>query len=307
MSLEHLHQRRADEIAVTADLLTTVPHDISPLLPGKIVPSTLSSTKSTNAETRAKSVTLLKAIVKRTSDEAILAKIATEILALPKTGKTSSPEHRTVLFNMAAALPPSDSVSSVVVDILPALSGKENNEHALQALSAALIPHLAHLLTSTKATAPAASSALAKELGATKISIRRELSHAVGQAIWNVKRAGQQYSVEGEKLLGILALALEANLKTASTCLPVNASGFLEGYVALALALGPLKGIPAATKLTGSSVIEGVLATAPKPSFVLNDKVHHRLPAEVDDLWLLRSLQCLVESSVEKINTESAR
>ncbi|WWD10197.1 hypothetical protein V865_008331 [Kwoniella europaea PYCC6329] len=294
-------------LELTADLLTTCPHDISPILPAKLVPSTLSSSKSSNAETRAKSVILMRAILRRCNDEKVQAKIATDILALPKTGKTASPEHRAILFTMASQLTPSDTVSSIVVDILPGLVAKEGNEPAFHALNSALTPHLAHLLTSNKAVATAASSALVKDLNSTKIPTRRGLSVAIGEAIWTVKSAGQQFSVEGEKLVGLLAPALEINLKAASACLPANAGGFLEGYVALALALGPLNGMPAAAKLTGSPALEGILATSPKPSFLVNDKVHIKLPAEEDEKWLLRSLESIVGSSATKVNTSAAR
>ncbi|WRT67086.1 uncharacterized protein IL334_004052 [Kwoniella shivajii] len=294
-------------LELTADLLITCPHDISPILPTKLVPSTLSSAKSSNAETRAKAVVLMKAILKRCSDEKVQAKIATEILALPKTGKTASSEHRMILFTMTSGLTPSDSVSSTVVDVLPTLVTKEGNEPAFTALSDALVPHLAHLLTSNKTAASAASSALVKELNATKITTRRGLSSAIGDAVWKVKQSGQQFSVEGAKLIGLLAPALEVNLKAASTSLPANAGGFLEGYVALALALGPLSGMPAAAKLTGSTAMEGILAVSPKPSFLLNDKIHVKLPAEEDEKWLLRSLESIVSSATIKVNTGTSR
>ncbi|WWC61174.1 uncharacterized protein I303_103754 [Kwoniella dejecticola CBS 10117] len=294
-------------LETTADLLNICPHDISAILPTKLVPSTLSSSKSSNAETRAKSVTLMRAIIKRCSDEKVLAKIATEILALPKTGKTASPEHRAILFTMAADLIPSDAVSSIVVDTLPGLVAKEGNEPAFHALNSALAPHLAYLLTSNKPIAASASSALVKELNSTKISTRRGLSIAVGEAVWRVKESGQQFSVEGERLIAQIAPALDTNLRAASTCLPANAAGFLEGYVALALALGPLSGMPSAAKLTSSPAMEGILATSPKPSFVLNDKVHIKLPAEEDEKWLLRSLESIVGSSATKVNTSAAR
>ncbi|WVF72242.1 hypothetical protein IAT40_007054 [Kwoniella sp. CBS 6097] len=294
-------------LELTADLITFCPHDISPILPAKLIPSTLSASKSSNAETRAKSVTLMQAILKRCQDEKKQAKIATEILALPKTGKTSSPEHRAILFSMVADLTPSEETSSVVVDILPTLVAKEGNEPAFHALGAGLIPHLAHALSSNKAVSTAASSALAKELNSSKVSIRRGLSNAIGQAIWSVRSSGLQFSVEGEKFIGSLSPAFETNLKASSACTPANATGFLEGYVALALALGPLSGMPAAAKLTGSPAMEGVLATSPKPSFVLSDKVHQKLPSAEDDQWLLRSLQGLIANSVDKINTEASR
>ncbi|ODO11508.1 hypothetical protein I350_00288 [Cryptococcus amylolentus CBS 6273] len=300
---------RSPEVALelTADLLLACPHDVSALVPAKLVNSTLSASKSSNAETRSKSLTLLKAVITRCSDEAAQAKVASEIIALPKAGKTASPEHRAILFAMLSEIPVSDAASSVVVDVLPTLVAKEANEAAFQALGAALGHHLAHTFTSNKALAAASSQALVKELGATKIATRRGLSSAVGQAIWTVGSTGQQFSVEGEKTISALVPALENNLKAAAACLPANPAGFLEGYVALSLALGALKGMPAADKLNGSPVMDGILAVAPKPSFVLNSNIHLRLPAAEDELWLLRSLEGVVATQGSKINTDAAK
>lgn len=300
---------RSPEVALEllADLLTFCTHDISPLLPAKLLNPTLSASKSSNADTRNKSRILFRAIIGRCSDTTVQGKIANEIIALPKGGKTASPEHRTVLFSMLTDLPVSDTVSPPVVDTLPTLIAKEGNEPAFQALCSAVGHHLFHTFSSTQPMAASASQALVKELASTKIPTRRALSNAVGQAIWEVGTKGQQFSMEGEKLISAIAPALENNLKAASACPPANPAGFLEGYVALALALGPLRGMPSAEKLTFSPTMEGILATSPKPSFVLNDKVYQRLPSSEDNLWLLRSLQGIVGGSSSKINTDGVR
>ncbi|KIR26892.1 50S small subunit ribosomal protein L19 [Cryptococcus deuterogattii LA55] len=300
---------RSPEVALEllADLLTFSTHDISPLLPAKLLTSTLSASKSSNADTRNKSRILLRAIIERCSDKTVQGKIASEIIALPKGGKTASPEHRTVLFTMLTDLPVSDAVSPQLVDTLPTLIAKEGNEPAFQALCSALGHHLFYAFSSTQPMATSASQALVKELASTKIPTRRALSNAVGQAIWEVGTKDQRFSMEGDKLISAIAPALENNLRAASACPPANPAGFLEGYVALALALGPLKGMPSAEKLTSSPVMEGILATSPKPSFVLNDKVYQRLPSSEDNLWLLRCLEGIVDGSSSKVNTDVAR
>ncbi|CAK9780191.1 putative regulation of translational elongation-related protein [Cutaneotrichosporon oleaginosum] len=284
---------RSPEIALTlvADLLNCCEIDISTIIPAKLVPSIISASKSSNAETRAKSILLLKAVVKRTSNPDSLLKLATELLALPKAGKSASAEQRVALYQMVAAIP--SSASSVVVDTIPLLVAKEANEHALNAMAVALGAHLSTALTSDKAVAPAAATALAKELASPKLPARRSLSSAVGTAAWSV-HAGDKFSAEGERILGSLVPALEGNLKTASACAPANAAGFLEGYVAVALALGPLKTLPAAAKLATGAPMQGVLTLTPKPSFILNDKAYTKLSTLEDDTWFLRALKVLI-------------
>ncbi|BEI84218.1 hypothetical protein CcaverHIS002_0408220 [Cutaneotrichosporon cavernicola] len=77
---------RSPEIALTltADLLDCCEIDISSIIPAKLIPSTISASKSSNAETRAKAVVLLKAVVKRTSKPESLSKLAAELLCPPQ-------------------------------------------------------------------------------------------------------------------------------------------------------------------------------------------------------------------------------
>ncbi|KAL7422316.1 translational activator of GCN4 [Cryptotrichosporon argae] len=298
---------RSPEVALelTASLLDSCQHDISVIVPAKLVPSILASAKSTNADTRAKSVVLFRALASRVSDADALAKTATEVLAAPKTGKSVSAEHRIALFAMIAAIAPSDAASAVVLDTLPVLVGKEGNEPALAAIGTALGLHLGHLLQSSKAVAAASTAALAKELASTKLPARRALSVAIGSGIWQVYEAQGQFSPEGDKLIASLVPALEGNLKTASANMPANAGGFLEGYVALALTVGPLKNTAAASKLCPSSA--PYLVTSPKPSFVLNDKAYTKLQTVEDERWFLRTLQVLIEANADKLGPKAAR
>lgn len=280
---------RSPEIAlpVTTALLDECKKDISAIVPGKLVAGVISSSKSSNAETRAKSVNLFQAIVRNTASDEAQLKIANEVLSLPKTGKTANADQRVALYNMVSSIP--TSAASVVVDTLPPLIAKESNEAALNALGAALGPHLAAVLVSDKPVAAASASALTKELASSKLSVRRAVSTAVGEAAWTTKEP----SAEGQKLLDSFAAPLESNLKTASANVPSNPTGFLEGYVAVALALGPLKD----SKLATSAPMKEVLTVSPKPSFVLNDKAWIKLPTETDELWLLRAVAALIANN----------
>ena len=250
---------------------------------------------------------LVQAISRRCSDDDVRAKLAAEILALPKTGKTSSTEHRSCLYAMVAVIPPCDRPSTLVLDTFAALIGKEGHETALETLTLALVPHLRHQLQSSTSTSSATSTSFSRELGSSKLSTRRLLSSAIGEAIWSVYEEQAHFSTEGQSLLGILAPAFEINLVTAANNLTANSAGFLEGYVAAALASGPLQQVSSASKLTESPILAGLLTTGPKTSYLLNERVYTKLPAFHDARWLLRCMGAMVMQHGERIGSSSVR
>lgn len=291
---------------MTAELVNGVNMDISSILPGKLVTSTLSASKSSNAETRAKSQVLMRALCRQCRDEAARLKVVNEILALPKTGKTASAEHRATLFAMLADIETSDLVSVTIIDTLIPLISKESNEAASANLGSAIELHLVHILRVGLGLASGSDAALSKELSSSKISTRRMLSHAIGSAIWTVTDGRPyQFSADSEKLINTLTPAFETNLAAASANLPANPAGFVEGYVAISLALGPFKNLTGAAKLVDTALALQVVS--PKPTFLLNDKAYGKLGEASDELWLLRSLEAIVRSWGQKLSTEPIR
>ena len=294
-------------LAVTTDLLNSTKHDISALLPAKLLPAVLSASKSSNADTRSKSVKLFRAIISHTSDASVQSKISTEVLALPKTGKSASAEHRMSLFSMSKSLPVSDVLSVQVIDTLVPLIAKENNEPALVVLCDNFEVHLAHILASQSSLSAGTATALAKELNSAKVSTRRALSTGVAGAIWQVSHSDAVFSAEGEKLVSALASAFETNLNTAAANPASTPAGFLEGYTAAALALGPLVNVKGAEKLSKSASLASLLVVSPKPSFVLNDKAYSKLPSDIDRVWLLRCLETIVLSQSDRLSAYATR
>lgn len=292
---------------MTADLLNSTKHDISPLLPAKLLPAILSASKSSNAETRSKSVDLFRATISHASDPSVQLKIATEVLALPKTGKSASAEHRVSLFHMSKSLPPSDTLSVQTVETLVPIIAKENNEAALVALCDNFEVHLAHILSSSSSLPSATSAALAKELNSTKVSTRRALSSGIASAIWKVGHDDVTFTPEGEQLVSTLAPAFEANLNTASANPASTPAGFLEGYAASALALGPLASVKSAEKLSKSPLLASLLTVSPKPSFLLNDRAYSKLPSDIDRIWFLRCLETVVLGQADKLTLQATR
>ena len=209
---------------------------------------------------------------------------------------------------MVTVIPPGDPASTTVLDTLALLISKEGHEIALEALTLAIVPHLKHLLQSSIPLSSTTSSSLCRELGSSKLSIRRLLSNAVGEATWSlhIERA-QLFSTEGQSLLSILAPVFETNLVTAANNLAVNSAGFLEGYVATALGWGPLQQVSSVNKLTGSPTLAGLLTISPKPSYLLNERIYAKLPASYDAHWLLRCMEAMVMLHGEGMGSASLR
>ena len=220
---------------------------------------------------------------------------------MPKTGKTASPEHRATLYAMVKLVPAGD-VSENVVNVLSSLFAKEGSDAALLAQAAALAPHLAYTL---KGRTPAVAIALSKEMNSVKTPTRRAVCSAVGGALCNIPTS--ELSESGKQFAIALAPALEANLKSAAANHLANGPGFLEGFVAVAIAFGPLAEIDGTLPLHSNPILAQILAASPKPSFLLSDKVHARAASPEDDVWILRALQAVVRKREGELTKESIR
>lgn len=234
----------------------------------------------------------------------------TEVLNLPKTAKTTGPDHRIALYTMLRSLPPSTTTSPEVVSSAPALLAKETNDPAIAALGYALSSHLSHQLRVNESLPAPATSSIVKELTNTKPQIRRAFYSAIGDAIWSLDSLENAASTA---LIKATVPALEASLKNLSAN-PIGAvAGPLEGYVAIALLLGPLRRsgkhgnffppplaqralliIISDSVISGNPTIQSLSVAAPKPSFLFLDKVYQKLSDEEELNWLLRAIQSTI-------------
>lgn len=242
---------------VLTSLLEDYPNDISPEHAKMFFTPIVACTKSTNSQVHLGAVTTFAALVSNhTLPTPVLQNMATELLALPKAGKTSSADHRRSLFAMLAVIPPSIEVSASVSSILPALLAKESSEPVIIAARDALAIHLPYLLTSNHAIPPDVTAIFVKESAGTKAPIRRAFLHIIGTvyeprtstatAEQNGAAASPDstWSEASQKLADAILPSLESDLKATVTS-PLNATvGPLEGYVAIATFLHPSSPIP---------------------------------------------------------------
>ena len=226
------------DICITAisHFIAAYPHPISSDAFRRLLTSALNSAKSANSLAREGSIALFKSIIGKKIPDSDLEYVATELLALPKANKTAGPDHRITLYSMAAHLKPSSSISALITGILPQLVAKETNDAALALLSAALSPHISFLLNSGEGIPSDTVSLLAKEMNNSKSSVRRAFCAIVGEVFWASNFDSEVFVAFSNAILP----AFETNIKNVAAN-PLNApAGPLEGYVALAILLGPL-------------------------------------------------------------------
>ena len=205
----------------------------------RILASILNCSKSSNIVVRENAIELFKIIVpKQAEKHEDLKSVVVEVLSLPKAGKTTGPDHRVALYTMLQSLPPSSIASSEVVSSVPALLIKETSDPAITALASALSSHLSYQLRAKEVLSAPVANVIVKELASAKPPIRRAFYSAVGGAIWPLDSLENEASTA---LFKAILPALETSLKTVSANPIGTAAGPLEGYVAVALLLGPLK------------------------------------------------------------------
>lgn len=197
----------------------------------KLQQQLISNSKSSNPLIRTNCVQLFKAVV---SLDANISKIAvTELLTLPKTGKTAGPDHRCALYSMLSFLVPADDVSSTLVQSSIPLLAKETNDTAISTLASSLPSHISYVVKHTGLPADI-TQLIAKEMANAKPAIRRAFVGLAGKIFFDEQDVLQ--TEKGVQLAKGLLPSFEAALKSAS----LNpASGPFEGYVALSVLLGP--------------------------------------------------------------------
>lgn len=221
---------------VVSDLVSAYSSRIDGILFQRILTPTLNSAKSSNPLVRTNATGLFRALVMKTDSMADQELAINELLALPKAGKSSGPDHRIVLYNMLSSIAPSSSVSVLLVEVLPPLIVKETHDPAVAILATALIPHLVFCLRADSPLPSDTIALIAKELNGKKPAIRKALSSVIGDTLWQLA----DLSGSAVALAQALLPSFEVNLKTVSAN-PLNAIATpVEGYIAAAIILGPL-------------------------------------------------------------------
>ncbi|KAJ3828802.1 translational activator GCN1 [Lentinula raphanica] len=260
----------------------------------RIVIHSINSAKSSNPSTRASSVSLFQSLISSADTSSIdchstFSLAVTELLTLPKLGKTSGPDHRVALYSMLASLPPSSSTSDSLVQNAVPLLAKETHEGAMATLAGALPSHVSFLLSNNKPLPTEVTDLISKEMGSNKPPVRRAFSLLAGNALWGKDPKPTVNSAMIAFTKAILP-TLENTLKTVASS-PLTASGaILEAYIAVALLLGPFaKSGEFDDIVAKNTALQSISTVGVKPSFLLWDKVYQKATDFEDEKWLLRA------------------
>lgn len=209
----------------------------------RLLAQIISNAKSSNSQTRASTVQLFETITTSSRSRNVdgLAFVAvSELLNLPKTGKSSGPDHRVALYSMLSFLKPSADVSPLLISTSTPLLAKETHEGATAVLAAALPPHVLYIIgdDDSKTTLSAETTALiAKEMNNAKPAVRRAFCTLAGSVFFEGE--SELITAKATAFAKAVLPSFEKNMQTVAAN-PLNSSGGpLEGYVALATLLGP--------------------------------------------------------------------
>ncbi|KAJ8595557.1 ARM repeat-containing protein [Rhizopogon salebrosus TDB-379] len=274
-------------LSVITDFLLAYSHPLDSPTFKKLLTASLTSAKSNNTVVRINATGFFKVLIAKDVGGANVSLALTDILALPKTGKTSGPEHRLTLYAMLATIPSSTDASGTIVQTVPQLLVKETNDAAVGVLASIMTTNLTYMLKANMQVPADITTMISKEMSNPKPVIRRAFVSITGLALWNVDTLDTDAALTFST--GVTS-ALEANLKTVTANPLTAAIGPLEGYVALSLLMGPLaKTGKFSNIVTRNTSIEVLTGTQAKPSFLISDKIYQKLTDAEEEIWLLRA------------------
>ncbi|THH23082.1 hypothetical protein EUX98_g8100 [Antrodiella citrinella] len=281
---------RSPEVSlnIISEFFAAFSHPLEGELFRKLLTPALNNSRSTNAIVRTSATHLFRVIIGKSKDAADLDIAVNELFALPTAGKTSGADHRVALFTMLGSVVPSATVSQKVVQLGVPLLAKETHDGAVKTLATALGPHLLICLSDT-ALGKDTVAFIVKEMISTKPTVRRAFCTLTGTALWEL---GDLASEAAMIFCQAVLPSFETNLKTVALN-PLGApAGPLEGYIAVAILLGPYSRSDKFSQIVSHNIhVQSLLSTGAKPAFVLWDKVYQKLNDVEDEEWLLRATE----------------
>ncbi|TFK68469.1 ARM repeat-containing protein, partial [Pluteus cervinus] len=285
----------------------------------RVLSQIISSSKSSNPLVRSGSVSLFQSILPPPSDpskitayEDLAVLAITDLLALPKSGKSGGPDHRIALYTMLASIQPSPRVSVMILQetiplLTPPPAGKETHEGAGVVLTTALPRHLGYVLrhggkgaienVKVYQALKDITTLVAKEMVSVRPIAKKSFCILAGSAFF--EGDGEELG-EGEvdRVVAFAHVVLPAFDKSLAAIAsnPLTAGSILEGYVAVAVMLGPLAKLGKFDDVIAKNpALQAIIANGPKTSFVVWDKVYQKVNSAEEEIWLLRAVNGVLE------------
>ena len=290
---------RAPEVVLNdlvAPMISSLPQelDLSNILVSHLLKPLLSNIKSTNATVRDGAKHTFGVIASRCVESPLVEKAADEILTPLKTNKITSADQRSIHAQMLLALRPTTSLgTSVPQGLLPVVS-KETNEVAANAEIHAIGKYVRYALEHDIKVDTSTSDVFSKGLAEKRLPIRRLWALQFADIIWSLKfevLSKQQTSAFVDLCIGRL---IDIFNEVIANPLPAIQSGQVSiACAATVLCLDrttKIPGLKSGSIIKKASVATRVLASDPKPSFLLSPRVYGKLTGVDDVRWYLRAL-----------------
>ncbi|KAF2735399.1 ARM repeat-containing protein [Polyplosphaeria fusca] len=283
---------RAPEVVlndIVAPMVLSLPEamDLSGIFHGNLLKPLLSSVKSTNPAIRAGALRTFRALASRSCDDAVVEKVADEVLNPLKQGKVTNVDQKVLHAQMLSALSNSASLSQKIPIGIAPVALKEPNEAAVVAEVSALAHHLAFGLANDVSLDKAVTDAFVKGMADKRIPVRK---------LWAIRTLDIWWTLSSEQLSQpdlqafchtTLPKLVEIWQEVIANPLPATQSGLVTvAHYVTAVLLSKVSTLDDA-KLSSifkkTNVLSQTLTIQPKPSFLLNPRVYTKLNS-VDDL-----------------------
>ncbi|KAI2486052.1 Translational activator [Pyrenophora tritici-repentis] len=296
---------RAPEVVlndVLSPMILALPQslDLSDILLISMLKPLLSNVKSTNPAIRAGALRTFKALASRSQDGEKVDKVADELLTPLKQGKVSGADQKILHAQMLAVLPQSTSLSAKIPAGIAPVALKEPSEPAVLAEVSALTTHLNFGLANGVSVDKTVSDAFIKGMADRRIPVKRLWALRAGDIWWNLSQEQQARPDVLAFCQTTLPKLVEIWQEVNANPLPAAQSGLVTvGHYVTALLIGKVQNAndeKLVSIFKKSDVISQSLATQPKPSFLLNQKVYSKVSTEEDVSIAMRALAAIAPS-----------
>ncbi|KAK8117583.1 eIF-2-alpha kinase activator GCN1 [Apiospora kogelbergensis] len=294
---------RAPEVVLrlVPGLVSSLPKDmdLSTILGSHLMKPLLSNVKSSNPDIRQAVKNTFETTVSKCRDFKILEQVADEILGPLKSGKLASADQRVLHSEMLQGLPLSASIASKVTVALPPVVGKEGNDLALAAELSAFTCCVSYEIQHDVELAKPVSDAYAKGLADKKIPSRRLWILKTGEVLSHFNNSQEAIPSNAVKFVESIASPLadswaEVNKNPAAAVQSTLISGAYAVTVLAYQVFARVESQSIKPTIKKAAVSKESLVFEPKPSFLLNHRIYHRLSAEDDLRWFLAALSAVV-------------
>jgi len=198
-------------------------------------------------------------------------------------------------------------LSNVIVLGLHPLFAKETNETALTSLVDAIMAHQTVLLKDDSAVDDKTQKLIVSGVADKRAKVRSAWAVAISQLIWtfddpdNVNESVIRFS----KSLGKQLCAVFHEI--ASNALQAAQNGFIaSGYAISAITLGrwlEWKTAELSEIVKAKGILNITISVAPKPSFLLNDRIYTKLSNSRDQTWAVNALEASARRAITEMET----